>query len=54
MKNTVLHAFSYKLVKQIGSRGLARRGAPLTTRLFIAEEVLIKFMVLKTPTYQLH
>lgn len=49
------YVFSYKLgskwAPEAGEAG--RGGPPLASSLFIAEEVLIKFIVLKTPTYQL-
>lgn len=40
--------------KQIGSSRLKGRGTALNSNLFMAEEVLIKFMGLKIPTYQPH
>lgn len=43
----------HKLVSKCAPEAGVRRGTPLPFNLFITEEVLIKFMVLKTPTYQL-
>lgn len=53
MKNTFLDVFSYKLAHRWAAV-VWWGGSHLKSALFITQEVLIKFMVLKTPTYQLH